>query len=126
MLFGSGELALELATIGGARAMMMDDRIGSLEVGKEADVVLIDRRGETQLSPPAALIANLVYGNGPSPEAIRRVMIGGRTVVQDGEHLKVDRREAVRRSDALQETLLDEVGARRFVRMRTRYDWVGP
>jgi 5-methylthioadenosine/S-adenosylhomocysteine deaminase len=125
MLFGSGELALELATIGGARAMMMDDRIGSLEVGKQADVVLIDRRGETQLSPPAALIANLVYGNGVSPEAIRRVMIGGRTVVSDGEHVKVDRREAVRRSDALQETLLDEVGARRFVRMRTRFDWVG-
>ena len=75
--------------------------------------------------PPAALIANLVYGNGPSPDAIRRVMIGGRTVVQDGEHVTVDRREAVRRSDALQEIVLDEVNARRFVRMRTRFDWVG-
>lgn len=126
MLFGSGELALELATIGGAKALMMDDRIGSLEPGKEADVVLIDRRGETQLSPPAALIANLVYGNGPSPDAVRRVLIGGRTVVRDGEHVVVDRREAVRASDALQETLLDEVNARRFVRMRTRFDWIAP
>jgi 5-methylthioadenosine/S-adenosylhomocysteine deaminase len=126
MLFGSGELALELATIGGAKALMMDDRIGSLEPGKEADIVLIDRRGETQLSPPAALIANLVYGNGPSPDAVRRVLVGGRTVVRDGEHVVVDRREAVRASDALQETLLDEVGARRFVRMRTRFDWIAP
>ncbi len=125
MLFGSGELALELATIGGARALMMDDRIGSLEVGKQADVLLIDRRGETQLSPPAALIANLVYGNGPAADAIRRVMVGGRTIVRDGEHVSVDRREAVRRSDALQDTLLDEVSARRFVRMRSRFDWVG-
>jgi hypothetical protein len=88
--------------------------------------VLIDRRGETQLSPPAALIANLVYGNGPSPDAVRRVLVGGRTVVRDGEHVVVDRREAVRASDALQETLLDEVGARRFVRMRTRFDWIAP
>jgi hypothetical protein len=53
------------------------------------------------------------------------VLIGGRTVVRDGEHVSVDRREAVRRSDALQEVLLDEVDARRFVRMRTRFDWVG-
>ena len=124
MLFGSGELALELATIGGAKALMMDDRIGSLEVGKEADILLIDRRGETHLSPPAALLANLVYGNGPSPDAVRRVMVGGRTVVRDGEHVVVDRREAVSRSDALQDTLLDEVDARRFVRMRSRYTWI--
>ena len=124
MLFGSGEYALELATIGGAKALMMDDRIGSLEAGKEADILLVDTRGETQLSPPAALFANLVYGNGPSHDAVRRVLVGGRTVVRDGEHVSIDRREAVRRSDALHETLLDEVNARRFVRMRSRFQWI--
>lgn len=124
MLFGSGEYALELATIGGAKALMMDDRIGSLEAGKEADILLIDTRGETQLSPPAALFANLVYGNGPSHDAVRRVLVGGRTVVRDGEHVTIDRRKAVRRSDALHETLLDEVNARRFVRMRSRFQWI--
>jgi hypothetical protein len=45
-------------------------------------------------------------------------------VVRDGEHVVVDRREAVSRSDALQDTLLDEVDARRFVRMRSRYTWI--
>jgi 5-methylthioadenosine/S-adenosylhomocysteine deaminase len=125
MLFGSAELALELATIGGARALMMDDRIGSLETGKDADILLIDRRGETQMSPPAALIPNLVYGNGPSPDAVTRVLVRGRTVVRDGEHVSIDRREAVRKSDALQETLLDETNARRFVRLRSRYEWIG-
>ena len=103
--------------------LMMDDRIGSLEAGKEADVLVIDRRGETQLSPPAALIPNLVYGNGPSPDAVHRVMVRGKTVVKDGEHVSVDRRAAVHRSDALQETLLDEVDARGFVRKRTRFTW---
>ncbi len=124
MLYGSAEQALELATIGGARALMMDDHIGSLETGKDADLVLIDRRGETQLSPPAALLPNLVLGNGPSPDAIERVMVKGQTVVQNGEHVSVDRREAVRRSDALQRTLLDECDAHRFVRMRSRFTWV--
>lgn len=123
VLYGSGEQALELATIGGAKAMMMDDRIGSLEAGKEGDVLVIDRRGETQMSPPAALIPNLVYGNGPSPDAVHRVLVAGKTVVRDGEHVTVDRREAVRRSDALQDVLLDEVDARRFVRIRSRYQW---
>lgn len=123
VLYGSAEQALELATIGGAKALMMDERIGSLEIGKEADILVIDRRGETQLSPPAALVPNLVYGNGPSPDAVHRVLIAGEVVVRDGEHVSVDRREAVRRSDELQEVLLDEVDARRFVRIRSRFKW---
>lgn len=123
VLYGGAEQALELATIGGAKALMMDDRIGSLENGKEADILVINRLGETQLSPPAALVPNLVYGNGPSPDAVHRVLVGGRTVVRDGEHVSVDRRDAVRQLDALQDELLDEVDARRFVRIRTRYQW---
>ncbi|NBX44450.1 MAG: hypothetical protein EBR00_05260, partial [Gammaproteobacteria bacterium] len=123
VLYGSAEQALELATIGGAKALMMDDRIGSLEAGKDADVLVIDRRGETQLSPPAALIPNLVYGNGPSPDAVHRVMVAGKTIVKDGEHVRIDRRAAVTRSDALQDRLLDEVDARGFVRKRTRFTW---
>ncbi len=124
VLYGSAEQALELATIGGAKALMMDHRIGSLEAGKDADVLVIDRSGETHLSPPAALVPNLVYGNGPSPDAVHRVMIGGRTVVENGEHVSIDRRQAVCRSDLLQDKLLDEVDARRFVRMRSRYSWL--
>lgn len=124
MLFGNAELALELATIGGARALGMDKTTGSLEIGKDADLVVIDRRGETQLSPPAALIPNLIYGNGPSHDAVRRVMVRGKTVVENGEHVSLDRFQAVQNSDALQDVLLDEVGARKFVRMRSTYSWI--
>jgi 5-methylthioadenosine/S-adenosylhomocysteine deaminase len=124
VLYGSAELALELATIGGAKALMMDDRIGSLEPGKDADVLLIDRSGETHLSPPAAILPNLVYGNGPSPDAIRRVYVRGEALVRDGEHVSVDRREAVRKLDALQETLFSETDTRRFARMRSSYNWI--
>jgi cytosine/adenosine deaminase-related metal-dependent hydrolase len=102
----------------------MDDKIGSLEVGKDADIVLIDRRGETQMSPPAALIPNLVYGNGPSPDAVKRVMVRGKTVVENGEHVSLNRYDAVAASDELQSTLLQEVGAQKFVRMRSPYTWV--
>ena len=40
-LFKAQEI-VKLATIGGAKALKMDDRIGSLEVGKQADIVLIE------------------------------------------------------------------------------------
>src|SRR6266850_195701 len=60
-VFGSAELALEVATIGGARALGMDDRIGSLQTGKEADVVIIDTTDALHLSSPAAFVASLVF-----------------------------------------------------------------
>lgn len=123
--YGNAEMALELATIGGAEALMMSDRIGSLEVGKRADVVLIDRRGETHLTPLAAIIPNLVYGNGPDTAAIERVLVDGQTLVENGNHVSVDRFDAVRRSDELQRILLEEVDAHRFVRMRSRFNWIG-
>jgi 5-methylthioadenosine/S-adenosylhomocysteine deaminase len=124
VLYGSAEQALELATIGGAKALMMDDRIGSLESGKDADVLMIDRRGDTHLSPPSAILPNLVYGNGPSPESIHRVMVRGRTVVENGEHVLIDRYDAVKNLDELQDTLFDEVSTRRFSRIRSRFNWV--
>ena len=84
----------------------------------------MDRRGETQLSAPAAIITKLGYGNGPSPEAISRVLVKGRAIIKDGEHVSVDRHEAVKNLDSLQQTLIKEVNVERFVRMRSRYNWV--
>lgn len=50
---------LELATIGGAKALKMDDRIGSLEIGKQADILAVDLSGTNQsieLNPVSALV----------------------------------------------------------------------
>ena len=122
--FGSAELALEMATIGGAKALMMDDRIGSLEAGKEADVAVLDMSEALHLTPPAGLIAQLVYGGGSNREYVKHVYVGGRKIVQDGRPIKVDVREAVAASNKLQATLLEETGASRFVRQSSRWNWV--
>jgi 5-methylthioadenosine/S-adenosylhomocysteine deaminase len=72
-------LALECATLGGARALGLDQRIGSIEPGKDADLVAIDLdRPETQ--PLYDPIAQIVYSAGR--EAVSHVWIAGNPVVE--------------------------------------------
>jgi cytosine/adenosine deaminase-related metal-dependent hydrolase len=69
---------LELATIGGARVLGWDDQIGSLEVGKLADVALwrLDGLGHAGIVDP---VAALVLGSQPPLELL---LVGGRAVVE--------------------------------------------
>ena len=74
------ETAVELATITGARALGMDDVIGSIETGKRADLVLFDtRRPEwrTLFNP----VNNLVYS--ADGRSVHTVIVDGRVVVRD-------------------------------------------
>jgi cytosine/adenosine deaminase-related metal-dependent hydrolase len=81
------ETGLEMATINGAKAALMADRIGSIEVGKEADVVLFDtRRPEWQ--PLINPVANLVYS--ATGDSVRDVFVAGEQVVVDGRMTKID------------------------------------
>jgi 5-methylthioadenosine/S-adenosylhomocysteine deaminase len=81
------ESGLEMATINGARAALMADRIGSIEVGKEADVVLFDtRRPEWQ--PLINPVANLAYS--ATGDSVRDVFVQGEQVVKDGTLTKID------------------------------------
>jgi 5-methylthioadenosine/S-adenosylhomocysteine deaminase len=123
-VFGDAELALEVATIGGARALQMDDRIGSLEVGKEADVVVLDTSRALHLCPPAALIADLVYGGGSNAEFVKHVYVAGEKVVADGQPVRVDVAQAIIDANQLQAELLEETGATRFVRKSSRWRWI--
>jgi 5-methylthioadenosine/S-adenosylhomocysteine deaminase len=81
------EQGLEMATINGAKAALMDKRIGSIEVGKEADIVLFDtRRPEWQ--PLINPVANLVYS--ATGDSVRDVFVMGDQVVKDGTLTKID------------------------------------
>ena len=81
------ETAVEMATTNGAKAALMRDRIGSIEVGKDADIVLFDtRRPEWQ--PLINPVANLVYS--ATGNSVRDVFVAGEQVVSDGHLTKVD------------------------------------
>ena len=79
--------ALRMATLNGARALMQEDRIGSLEVGKLADVVAIsmDHLGSLPLFDP---ISQLVYAT--QRHQVTNVWVGGRRVVEAGQLTTLD------------------------------------
>jgi 5-methylthioadenosine/S-adenosylhomocysteine deaminase len=81
------ETGLEMATVNGAKAALAADRLGSIEVGKEADLVLFDtQRPEWQ--PLINPVANLVYS--ATGDSVRDVFVAGEQVVARGRLTKVD------------------------------------
>jgi cytosine/adenosine deaminase-related metal-dependent hydrolase len=74
--------ALELATLGGARALGLESEIGSIEVGKRADLVVLDLSGPHGQPDDADLISRLVYSARAAD--VRHVVVDGRMVVRDG------------------------------------------
>ncbi len=92
---------LALATIGGARAIGKGDTIGSIEVGKQADLVVHDRRGPQFVPRSTDPVLQLMWAS--DGRSVRDVMIAGRDVVRDGRCVTVDldalRDEAARRRD---------------------------
>ncbi len=101
------ETALELATIGGASAFGLADDIGSIEVGKKADIVLFDtRRPEwrTLFNP----LNNLVYS--ADGRSVHTVIVDGRVVVEDYKPTFVDEWELIQRLQAIGEEVLAKTG----------------
>jgi cytosine/adenosine deaminase-related metal-dependent hydrolase len=78
----TAERVLEMATIDGATAVGMADQIGSLEVGKKADLVLVDL-SRPYLFPRHSVASVLVYqANGSEVDT---VIVDGRVLVRDGQ-----------------------------------------
>ena len=71
--------AVEMATIGGARALHMDKKIGSLEVGKQADMILIGT-GATHSTPMYNVYSQLVYAL--NAHDVLTVVIAGEIVME--------------------------------------------
>jgi 5-methylthioadenosine/S-adenosylhomocysteine deaminase len=81
------EQALELATLGGARALLADDEIGSIEVGNRADLVLHDR-DRPEWTPLHNVVSQLVWS--ADGRSVDTVFVDGRKVVDHGHLTTLD------------------------------------
>jgi 5-methylthioadenosine/S-adenosylhomocysteine deaminase len=101
-VFGA-HAALHHATLGAASALGMADEIGSLQVGKRADIALVDTTGPEWVPRSPDPVLQLVWAS--DGRSVRHVVSSGRVVVRDGEPALVDRvaltLEAQRRHDRL-------------------------
>ncbi|WP_296806124.1 TRZ/ATZ family hydrolase [Thiocapsa sp.] len=73
--------ALRMATINGAKALGLEDEIGSLEPGKSADLVALDLR-DSHTQPLYHPVSQLVYA--ASQQQVRQVWVRGRHMIRDG------------------------------------------
>jgi len=90
------ETALEMATINGAKAMGLEEEIGSLEVGKLADFVVFDfdRPGLVPHMDPVSTLVCAATGRD-----VQTVVIGGQVVVEDGQVLTMDEERILREAN---------------------------
>ena len=91
----SAEQAFEMATIRGARALHLEDLIGSIEIGKRADIAIVDADDLNQ-TPFYNVYSSLVYAT--KSDDVRHVIINGKMVMRDRRLLTLN--ENVIKKDA--------------------------
>ena len=89
--------ALAMATIEGARALGMDDRIGSLEAGKRADLIVVSVAGARH-TPMYDPISHLVYVARGSD--VRTTIVNGQVLMRDGKVLTLDEASVIREANS--------------------------
>ncbi|SON49438.1 amidohydrolase [Vibrio tapetis] len=99
---------IDMATMGAARALHMEDTIGSLEVGKQADIIVIDTKAPNMIpvyNPYSALVYSANAGN------VKHSIVAGKILMQDREMLTVDeaqiRKEALDFTDVVRKTIIE-------------------
>ncbi|HEY2279437.1 MAG TPA: amidohydrolase family protein [Streptosporangiaceae bacterium] len=103
----TAEQALEMATLGGATALRMQDQVGSLEAGKQADIVVFGT-DNFDLRPLHNPVANIVYGS--TGHSVDTVLIGGDVVLRHGQLTSLDEAALRRDVERINRRVLGEIG----------------
>jgi len=82
--------ALRMATLNGARAMGLDSQIGSLEVGKAADIVAFDLSGLAQ-QPIYDPVSQLIYATGR--DCVKHLWVAGKQLLDDRQLTRMDEQQ---------------------------------
>ena len=107
---------LEMATIDGARAVGMDDLVGSIEPGKRADLFILDPATTPRSVPMHHPVSTLVYSGGAGNVAT--VIVDGRVLIDGGKAVNLDERTFLARAQRISADLAERAGTAELVRRR--------
>jgi cytosine/adenosine deaminase-related metal-dependent hydrolase len=93
-------------TQGGARAVQQSETLGTLEVGKKADLIVIDTQ-RAHLVPAGRILSAVVHSGHPGD--IESVMVNGAFVMRDHRVLTMDEDAIIREADAVGRRIWQEV-----------------
>jgi 5-methylthioadenosine/S-adenosylhomocysteine deaminase len=96
-----------MATIGGARALGMDQQIGSLEPGKKADVIIVSMSAPRQ-TPMYDPLSHLVYVT--RGDDVQTTIVNGKVLMRDRKVLTLDGAAVVREAKRLASSVSAAVG----------------
>ena len=110
-VFGPGAMdaktVFRLATIEGAKALHMQDEIGSIEAGKKADIVLLDLENIYQPVADENIYSTIVYSS--SSADVKNVMVDGEWIVENGTCIICEKDEIIVRSKNELQKLLKRI-----------------
>ncbi len=109
------EHAVEMATINGAKGAGLADRIGSIEIGKEADLVLFDAT-VSEWQPLFNPVSNLVYS--ATGNTVKHVFVAGDHVVRDGRLTHVDQDQIMVEVAKTAERIAGRLDMKKVVKLR--------
>jgi len=98
-------VVLEMATLGGAKVLGMEKEIGSLEVGKKADIIILSLNSP-HLQPVYNIISQLVYS--AMGADVRDVIIDGQLVMQNRRLLTLDEKTILKSAEAWQRKIAED------------------
>jgi 5-methylthioadenosine/S-adenosylhomocysteine deaminase len=102
----NAKTVLKMATIDGARGLGLEKEIGSLRVGKKADVTVVNLK-RTNVTPVYNPVVSLVYFS--QPRDVETVIVNGRILMDEGEIKSVDEEEILEQSQRRVDKLRDEI-----------------
>ncbi len=102
----SARTVLELATLGGARALGLSDKIGSLEKGKRADVIVIDLQ-QAKSQPVYSVESAIVYA--ASGNSVVTTICNGKVLMRDRKLLTLDETSIIAKAKEYRMKILDSL-----------------
>jgi 5-methylthioadenosine/S-adenosylhomocysteine deaminase len=99
--------ALDLATLGGARALHMERLIGSLEPGKRADLISVSMRAARQ-TPLYDPVSHLVFAT--RGDDVRTTVVDGKVLMKDRQVRTLDRAVVIAEANRLAARVREAVG----------------